>query len=432
MRRGNGGIIGPRRVPTISSGSGVWSVQETQIAQGAAIWPYVVPAAPTIGTATQTGITSATVAYTAPAYTGGGPITSYTAVSSPGGVTGTLSQAGSGTITVNGLTAGTTYTFTVYATNAMGNGPSSAASNQITTQNAPLTSIQVLMVAGGGGGGNWGGGGGGAGGLLYYGPNSTPKTPNGAALTVASGQSFNIVIGAGNGFNSSGGNTTFVGGSHNLTAIGGGSGGSTQGTTARVGGSGGGGGWNQTAVAGTAGQGNSSGNSGSQDPGNYEGGLAGGGGAGGQGGNGASNSGGAGGAGGAGLQYTEFGAYGTNSSNSTSPTSGKGFFASGGGGGGCGGNVGSRAGGGGAGGYGAYGGTRIGQSGLANTGGGGGGTGDLHRINGGNSVGSGGNGIVLVSYQSPFAQATGGTIDTTSRPGWIIHAFTGNGTFTVT
>jgi hypothetical protein len=31
-----------------------------------------------------------------------------------------------------------------------------------------------------------------------------------------------------------------------------------------------------------------------------------------------------------------------------------------------------------------------------------------------------------------LAQATGGTIDTTSRPGWIIHAFTGNGTFTVT
>jgi hypothetical protein len=91
------------------------------------------PNAPTVGTATATGTTTATVAYTAPAFDGGSPITSYTATSSPGGVTGTISQAGSGTITVSGLSAGITYTFTVTATNAIGTSNASSASNSITT-----------------------------------------------------------------------------------------------------------------------------------------------------------------------------------------------------------------------------------------------------------------------------------------------------------
>jgi len=91
------------------------------------------PGAPTIGTATATGSTTATVSYTAPANDGGSVITSYTATSSPGGITGTLSQAGSGTITVSGLSGSTSYTFTVTATNAIGTSAASAASNSITT-----------------------------------------------------------------------------------------------------------------------------------------------------------------------------------------------------------------------------------------------------------------------------------------------------------
>ena len=93
-----------------------------------------VPGAPTIGTATATGATTATVAYTAPSSNGGSTITSYTATSSPGGLTGTLSQAGSGTITVTGLTVDTAYTFTVTATNAIGTGSASSASNSVTTR----------------------------------------------------------------------------------------------------------------------------------------------------------------------------------------------------------------------------------------------------------------------------------------------------------
>lgn len=93
----------------------------------------LVPNAPTIGTATSTGSTTATVAYTAPADDGGATITSYTATSSPSGITGTLSQAGSGTITVSGLAGATSYTFTVTATNSAGTSAASSASSSITT-----------------------------------------------------------------------------------------------------------------------------------------------------------------------------------------------------------------------------------------------------------------------------------------------------------
>lgn len=94
------------------------------------------PGAPTIGTATKTGSSTATVAYTAPASNGGYAITSYTAVSTPGGITGTLSQAGSGTISITGLTPGGDYTFIVFATNSQGAGINSSASNSITTDAA--------------------------------------------------------------------------------------------------------------------------------------------------------------------------------------------------------------------------------------------------------------------------------------------------------
>jgi Fibronectin type III domain/NHL repeat len=98
------------------------------------VTPATVPGAPTNVTATNTtppNAASGTVdlTFTPPASDGGRPVLSYTAVSSPDGITATAG-AGAG-IQVTGLTIGTSYTFTVYATNAVGNGPVSAPSNAV-------------------------------------------------------------------------------------------------------------------------------------------------------------------------------------------------------------------------------------------------------------------------------------------------------------
>jgi hypothetical protein len=95
------------------------------------------PGAPTIGTATA-GNAQATVTFTAPASDGGSAITSYTATSTPGNITGTCNGASCTQITVTGLTNGTAYTFKVKATNAIGTGPESAASNSVTPTGATI------------------------------------------------------------------------------------------------------------------------------------------------------------------------------------------------------------------------------------------------------------------------------------------------------
>ncbi len=92
------------------------------------------PAAPTAVTATPANA-SATVAWSAPA-NNGSPIASYTVTPYVGAVAQPASTiTGSPPVTsatIGGLTNGTTYTFTVSATNAVGTGPASAASNAVT------------------------------------------------------------------------------------------------------------------------------------------------------------------------------------------------------------------------------------------------------------------------------------------------------------
>lgn len=109
--------------------SGSWSLSAQNQARGNSLWP-APPGAPTIGTATASGPTSASVTFTAPSDPGvPSTITSYTVTSNPGGIT---ASGSSSPITVTGLTTDTAYTFTVTATNATGTGASSAASNSVT------------------------------------------------------------------------------------------------------------------------------------------------------------------------------------------------------------------------------------------------------------------------------------------------------------
>ena len=178
----------------------------------ASYFPLKTPNAPTIGAATQASSTSVSVTFTAPTDIGGGAITSYVVVSSPGNI---IASGSSSPITVTGLTSGTAYSFRVFANNAFGNSPASASSNVVTlvpagqeafttagtyswVAPAGVTSICVVAVGGGGSGAAGVGNpglpffgtpsiGGGGGGSLQW-QNNIPVTP---------GNSYTVVVGAG-------------------------------------------------------------------------------------------------------------------------------------------------------------------------------------------------------------------------------------------
>ncbi|WP_088830362.1 fibronectin type III domain-containing protein [Paenibacillus tyrfis] len=88
------------------------------------------PGVPTNVTAeVANGETQATIKFTAPVSDGGSTITGYIVTSSPGGLTASGTDS---PITVTGLTYGTAYTFTVVATNDLGNSTASLPSNSVT------------------------------------------------------------------------------------------------------------------------------------------------------------------------------------------------------------------------------------------------------------------------------------------------------------
>lgn len=130
---------------------------------GPAVYPTRVPDAPTnvVGTP---GSEQVTVTWTLPLSNGGKAIASYTVTASPGGASHTINGASVSSYVFTGLTNGTAYTFTVYATNSNGNSALSAASAAVTpagTAAAPTAlvathgdaSASIAFTAGATGGG---------------------------------------------------------------------------------------------------------------------------------------------------------------------------------------------------------------------------------------------------------------------------------------
>jgi hypothetical protein len=103
-----------------------------------------LPSAP-LNVSAAAGNASATVSFSVPADDGGATITSYTATSNPGALSGSCAAS---PCLVEGLSNGTAYTFTVSATNEAGQGPDSDSSNAVTPNNAPpgpeVTFLQLL------------------------------------------------------------------------------------------------------------------------------------------------------------------------------------------------------------------------------------------------------------------------------------------------
>jgi outer membrane protein OmpA-like peptidoglycan-associated protein len=87
-----------------------------------------VPSAP-LNPAAFPGSKSAMVTWDAPAHDGGTPVTGYTVTVAPGGAT---VECASSPCEITGLTNGTSYTFTVVATNAEGDSPASDPTEAVT------------------------------------------------------------------------------------------------------------------------------------------------------------------------------------------------------------------------------------------------------------------------------------------------------------
>ena len=355
-------------------GTGIASVAST-------VTLTTLPEAPTIGTATTSGVTSDVTITWTNGSNGGKNLSAITITPYLDGTTAGTSQnastTSSTTHTFTGLTQGSSYTFKVKAVNANGTGLESSATNSITVPQ--FATVGFLVIGGGGGGGNnnnsASGGGGGAGGFRTSEGTSGRGSAAETAASIALGNNFTVTVGAGAAMSTIGSSSVLAG----ITSLGGGRG-HDDSNSGGIGGSGGGAGSaNSGPGGGTAGQGFGGGSG-------FEPAVSG------------KGAGGGGGAGSAGFNFS--GANGTvggaGGNGQSSSITGSAVTRAGGGAGGGGG-------GGANGGSGGGGGTDV--AGTALTGGGGG------------RGASGGSGIVIMKYISNLTATVGAGLTSTENSG---------------
>ena len=272
QRYRGGFITKTETAPTATSASGVWSAADALRNKEGNTWP-TVPDAPTLGTVSLSGGNGASIPFTTNDLHGAS-FTSATVTSNCGSFTATGSSS---PLTVTGLTACSSYTFTGKTTSNVGTSGSSSASNSITatvptsqqlfnsagtyswTAPTGVTKVSVVAVGGGSNGGTGGsassGGGGGGGGLAYV--NDITVTPGSSYAVVVgnrgTGGSCSCMSGENSTFN---GSTVVATGSSHTNRHSNGSGGTASTGTGGTGGSGGsgtlGGGQNRGAGGGGA------------------------------------------------------------------------------------------------------------------------------------------------------------------------------------
>ena len=144
-----------------------WVARSTPVASPKAVaptptpTPATVPGAPT-SVSGVAGDASVVVSWLAPSSDGGSAVTGYTVTASGGGARTCTTAALS--CTVNGLTNGPLYTFTVKATNARGDSVASAVSAAVTPSVASCANGRAVCVVGSYGPG---------GGKVFYAPGGT-------------------------------------------------------------------------------------------------------------------------------------------------------------------------------------------------------------------------------------------------------------------
>jgi len=341
------------------------------VSEGWAPYDYP-PQAPTIGTATTSGVTSdVTVTWTLN-NNGGKNLTSVTITPYLNGTTAQTSTTALTTTatsaTVSGLTGNSNYTFRVKATNANGDSLESADSNSVTVP--PFITTDFLVVAGGGGSagnGTTGRGGGGGGGYRTSAGTSGASSSAENPLGISPGSNFTVTVGAGGAQSTNGVSSVLS----NISTVGGGR--ADFAANGDTGGSGGGGSSSGSGGAGTAGQGRAGGNGGGSNTGG--------------GGGGAANSG-----------------NGGSDANNTGGNGGNGLASS------ITGNSVTRAGGGAGGGSTSNGNAGNGAGAAANGGGGGSG-----GHNSGASNPQGGSGIVVIRYSDAFTATVGAGLTSTTN-----------------